>query len=205
MDRPGDFLDGTTWGVVLIGGREVPSDAPRRVEFSGSRVSGRVGVNRFTGEYTIEGDTVVIGTVARTLMAGPPEMMELEDRFHSAFNGSMPVAVGEIMLLGDVELSYVAPNRLRGTVWYRERMALQPRSTVVVELYDLSSGVLATQTIGDALSPPIEFDLEASQPLEQRTYTIRARIEGPEGDLMWAAETRIDPEQQPVEVMLVRV
>jgi uncharacterized lipoprotein YbaY len=84
-------------------------------------------------------------------------------------------------------------------------MALPPRSTVVVELYDLSSGVLATQTIGDALSPPIEFDLEASQPLEQRTYTIRARIEGPEGDLMWAAETRIDPEQQPVEVMLVRV
>lgn len=205
MDQPGDYLDGTRWSVARIAGADVDPDAPRSVEFSGGRVTGQVGVNRFTGDYSIEGDVLVVGALARTLMAGSPERMELEDRFHAAFSGRLPVAVGEIMVLGDIELSYVAPTRLRGSVWYRERMALQPGSSVVVELHDASSTMIASQVIGDAVAPPVEFDLDAARPLDETRYRVHARIEGPDGASMWSGEVGVDPERQPVEVMVHRV
>ena len=204
MDQPGDFLDRTRWRVVRVGESDVDPVAPRAVEFWNGRVSGQVGVNRFTGEYSIEGDTVVIGRLARTLMAGAPEMMELEDRFHAAFAGRLPVAVGETMRLGRIELSYTAPSRVRGSVWYRERMALPPGSSVVVELLGPSTEVVAVQIIDDAVGSPIEFELDAGAPLENPPYQIRARVEAPDGHVMWEAATHIDLERQPVELMLVR-
>jgi heat shock protein HslJ len=48
-------------------------------------VAGCVGVNRFTGSFTVDGDVLQVGPVASTRMAGPPEMMTLENRFNSAF------------------------------------------------------------------------------------------------------------------------
>lgn len=211
MDQTGDFLDGTAWNVVRIGADEVEPEAPRTVEFALGRVSGQVGVNRFTGEYSIDGDSVVVGLAARTLMAGPPERMELEDRFHAAFTGRLPVAVGEMMLLGDIELAQTPSSRVRGTIWYRERMALPEGSRVVVELHDVSradvpSDVVAVQTIAGVAGPPFEFDLELPEPFEEkRSYVLRAHIEGPDGRLMWTSDSRIDPRQQPLEVLLVRV
>jgi heat shock protein HslJ len=58
------------WLVVEIGGETVEPQAPRSVRFEGDRVTGRVGVNRFTGSFTIEGDVLEAGPIAATRMAG---------------------------------------------------------------------------------------------------------------------------------------
>lgn len=59
-DRRRDFLDGTEWRVARVVGQEVETAAPNRIQFSEGRVSGQVGMNRFTGSYSIEDGRVVI-------------------------------------------------------------------------------------------------------------------------------------------------
>ena len=77
------------WLVIEIDGELVDPEAPREIRFAGDRVAGRVGVNRFTGSFTIEGDAIDVGPMASTRMAGPPELMALEDRFNSGFQGEL--------------------------------------------------------------------------------------------------------------------
>ena len=62
-------------------------------------MAGRVGVNRFTGSFTVDGDVLQVGPVASTRMAGPPEMMTLENRFNSAFQGDLPIGLDEVELV----------------------------------------------------------------------------------------------------------
>ena len=69
------FLDGD-WLVIEIDAETVDPDAPREVRFEGDRVSGRVGVNPFTGKFTVDGKVLQIGPAASTRMAGPPETGE---------------------------------------------------------------------------------------------------------------------------------
>jgi hypothetical protein len=49
-DPEGDRL------VIEVGGERVDPDAPRTVRFEGVRVAERVGVNRFMGSFTEDGD-----------------------------------------------------------------------------------------------------------------------------------------------------
>ncbi len=95
-----DLLEGD-WLVVEIDGEPIDPEAPREVRFEGDRVAGRVGVNRFTGQFTIEGDIVHIGTVASTRMAGPPELMDLESRFNSHLEGEHQSAINAGVLTLD--------------------------------------------------------------------------------------------------------
>jgi len=44
-------------------------------------VAGQVGVNRFSGSYMLDDAEIEIGMLVSTLMAGPPELMALEQRF----------------------------------------------------------------------------------------------------------------------------
>ena len=48
------------------------------------RVSGSGGINRLMGQYTLTGDELSFGMLATTMMAGPPERMEAEQRFLAA-------------------------------------------------------------------------------------------------------------------------
>ena len=68
------LLDGD-WLVIEIDGETVDPDAPRAVRFEGDRVAGRVGVNRFIGSFTMDGEVLQLGRLAVTRMAGLPEMM----------------------------------------------------------------------------------------------------------------------------------
>lgn len=96
-------LDGD-WLVVEVGGVAVDPAAPRAVGFDQGRMSGRVGVNSFTGSFSIDDQTVVIGPLASTRMAGPPEMMNLEARFNSRVNGEHVVLLeDDQLILGDGE------------------------------------------------------------------------------------------------------
>ncbi|HSK07517.1 MAG TPA: META domain-containing protein [Acidimicrobiia bacterium] len=42
---------------------------------------GSGGVNRFSGSYQLDDAVIEIGMLVSTLMAGPPELMVLEQRF----------------------------------------------------------------------------------------------------------------------------
>jgi heat shock protein HslJ len=76
--------------VVEIDGEPIDPEAPREIRFEGDRVAGRVGVNRFTGSFTLDGDT----------LAGQPELMALEDRFNSHLDGEHDVALkGDVVTL----------------------------------------------------------------------------------------------------------
>ena len=61
-------LEGTAWRAVLVGGRApAPPTAPTLL-FKPGRVEGSDGCNTFGGDGRVEGDRLVLGEVAQTLM-----------------------------------------------------------------------------------------------------------------------------------------
>ena len=188
------------WLVVEIGGEAIDPESPREVHFERDRITGRVGVNRFTGSFTTEGDVLQVGPVASTRMAGPPEMMALENRFNSRFEGKHEITRdGDFLTLGESERAIVlkrAPGvSVRGTVSYRERMMLPPDSVVMVDLVDISIAdiavePIASQVIAGTTGPPFPFSLESAEDIDERhMLAVRGRILSAEGNLLWATDT----------------
>ncbi len=86
-----------------------------------------------------------------------------------------------------------------GTVTYRERIALAPDATVQVQLRDTSyqdaaSILIAEQVIHNPGQVPIEFSVDYNRDdLDPRnTYSISARIMGPDGRLLFINDTAYD-------------
>ncbi|BCW99620.1 MAG: hypothetical protein KatS3mg024_2447 [Armatimonadota bacterium] len=83
-------LTGTHWKALSIGDRparhpgEGQTEVHLELDASGNRVYGSGGVNRFHGSFTVTGDSLKFSPMARTLMAGPPELMKQEDALMSA-------------------------------------------------------------------------------------------------------------------------
>ncbi len=85
---------GSEW--MLEGG------AGQTLVFDGSRAFGFGGVNRLTGEYTLDGDVLELGPIASTRMAGPPEAMQSEsDYFGALARVARAAAVGGTLVLFD--------------------------------------------------------------------------------------------------------
>jgi len=148
---PDHLLEGD-WLVIEIDGETVDPHAPRAVRFEGERVAGRVSVNRFTGSFKTDGDVLRLGPVASTRMMGPPERMALENRFNSAFQGDLPIALDEVeLVVGEraIVLKRAPAVSVRGTVSYRERITLPPDKVVMVDLVDISIADVAVEP-----SPP---------------------------------------------------
>jgi len=92
------------WLVIEIDDEPVDPEAPRSIRFEEGRVSGRVGVNRFTGTYSTDGDVIDIGPVASTRMAGPPDLMSLEHHFNTHLEGEHEITLGgDEMVLGEAD------------------------------------------------------------------------------------------------------
>ena len=64
-------LDGTQWQVTSIAEIPTPSSNNYRLEFRGDRIGGRFGCNSFGGSYRVEGDQLITGDIASTLMGCP--------------------------------------------------------------------------------------------------------------------------------------
>lgn len=78
------------WALVALGG-EPPAGETRISLHLGAdgQFSGHAGVNRYFGPYTISDDdgaagSIAFGEVGSTRMAGPPELMQQEDRYLAA-------------------------------------------------------------------------------------------------------------------------
>lgn len=82
-------LAGTEWQCLTIGGMAVKDPQPPTIAFGADgRASGYAGVNRYGGAWSSAAGTALkLGPMAATRMAGPPERMELEDRFLDALEG----------------------------------------------------------------------------------------------------------------------
>jgi lactoylglutathione lyase len=81
------IADGTEW--VLAGGEG------QTLVFEDGRIAGFGGVNRYAGEYTLEGEELTLGPLAVTRMAGPPEAVESERRYLDALGRVARAAVEE--------------------------------------------------------------------------------------------------------------
>lgn len=87
-------------------------------------------------------------------------------------------------------LSIAAEKAIRGSVVYRERIALPPEASLTIQLLDVSvadapSKVIAEKHISSLKSSPLAFELTFDPALlvEDHTYALQARINA--GDTLW--------------------
>ena len=89
VSAPGDAMDllGNAWLVEDIDGRGVVDNARTTAEFADdAAVSGNTSVNRYTGKATIDGNKLSFGPLAATRRAGPPALIDQEQRFFKAID-----------------------------------------------------------------------------------------------------------------------
>ncbi|MEE4161999.1 MAG: YbaY family lipoprotein [Woeseiaceae bacterium] len=84
-------FDGTRWQLRSLAGERVNPGAGEQMYFlqfdaPTQTVSGFVGCNSFTGQYTVTGSALAFGNLARTMRACPS--MAVEDRFHGVLQAT---------------------------------------------------------------------------------------------------------------------
>ena len=72
------------WTLKTLGGETIEAENPPTMKFSGGKVSIFGGVNRLSGSYALVGESVTMGEIVSTKMAGPPELMALENKLAAA-------------------------------------------------------------------------------------------------------------------------
>ncbi|RYD28215.1 MAG: META domain-containing protein, partial [Verrucomicrobiaceae bacterium] len=76
-----------TWTLVTLNGRKVTVEAPPTLKAGKGRITVFGGVNRMSGSCALVGGSVTMGELVSTRMAGPPELMELENEFAKVLRG----------------------------------------------------------------------------------------------------------------------
>jgi uncharacterized lipoprotein YbaY len=195
------------WAIVAIGGTPITAGTPSLRFDADGRLSGSTGVNRMFAGYRIDGGVLEVGAAGSTLMAGPPEAMEVERRVLDALHVGGPIALtGDELVIGsgDHQLALraepvaspevVDDPVVTGSVFYRERMAMPAGAVLRVSLADVSradapSDVLATLEVVDPGNVPIDFELTYDPALidERHTYAVRATIDV--DDRLWWTST----------------
>ena len=111
-------LEGIPW--VVASGLDVEGweEAAPSATFEGGRVAGSTGCNRFTGPYTLDGESLALGPLAQTMMACLPPRDAVERAYVAALErvARWRADDGELALLdanGD-ELLRFAPVTLSG-------------------------------------------------------------------------------------------
>jgi predicted amidohydrolase YtcJ len=69
------------WTLLTLNGEKIDVVKPPTMMFAHGRLSIFGGINRLSGSYALVGDSVTMGKLASTKMAGPPALMELERNF----------------------------------------------------------------------------------------------------------------------------
>lgn len=92
-----------TWTLTALEGSAVNAAVQPTLLFSRGKLSVFGGVNQINGSYALIDDAVVMGDLASTKKAGPPELMELEGRFIKILAGvnGFTVAGDKLVLMID--------------------------------------------------------------------------------------------------------
>ena len=72
------------WTLVSLNGKEVVAEKPPTMKFEDGKLSIFGGINRLSGSYALVDDSVVMGSLASTKMAGDPALMEREQELAKA-------------------------------------------------------------------------------------------------------------------------
>lgn len=72
---------GKEWALVSLSGKPITVKKPPTMKFERGRVSIFGGVNRMGGSYALVGESVTLGDLVSTRMAGPSDLMEMESTF----------------------------------------------------------------------------------------------------------------------------
>jgi heat shock protein HslJ len=107
-------LAGRSFAIVSVAGVAVmPSTRPDLAFGADGRISGNATVNRLMGQYALEGDVLRFGALATTMMAGPPEHMEQEQRVLAALAHPLRVeaaGAGDVLLVSDGGTTLLRPE-----------------------------------------------------------------------------------------------
>lgn len=90
MVLPPASLADTSWSIVEIGGEAVSGER-YAMQFTTDRMSGQAGCNRFSGGYTLAGETLTAGALAMTRMACPGPAMQHEQRASRILSGPVRI------------------------------------------------------------------------------------------------------------------
>jgi len=124
----GGELEGVQWVLETYASKgatpEVPADVRIDALFERGTVSGSSGINTYTASYELSGAELTIGLAASTLMAGPEDVMAVEQEYLAALQeaASFTASGGSLTIFdkdGNEILAYVeeeAPS-LTGTEW----------------------------------------------------------------------------------------
>jgi predicted amidohydrolase YtcJ/heat shock protein HslJ len=69
---------GKEWRLTTLNGAEIVAEKPPTMKFEHGKLDIFGGINRLTGSYALVHDTVTMGSLASTKMAGDPALMEME-------------------------------------------------------------------------------------------------------------------------------
>lgn len=88
-DAAGEALPGTAWLAEDIQGGGVLDRLRTTLSFLGDgRVAGTGGCNRFNGPVEVKGQSIHFGSLAVTMMACSPAVMQQEERFFAALTAA---------------------------------------------------------------------------------------------------------------------
>ena len=112
MAHIAESLVGRAFRVVEIDGVPTLEEPVADLTFGDDgRVTGCATINRLFGPYALDGDQLTAGPLAGTMMAGPPEAMDQEQRLHRALSASLTVVVvgsgDRVELHGDAGVALV--------------------------------------------------------------------------------------------------
>ncbi len=90
----------TSWSIVAIDGAAVSGDL-YRLQFDAGRLSGQAGCNRFSGPYSVSGETLTPGPIISTRMACPEPRMAHERRALRVLGGPVRISFpdGDMLVL----------------------------------------------------------------------------------------------------------
>jgi putative lipoprotein len=213
MPMDPELLTGRVWEVVDIAGEPVELERLPSIEFNeNGRVAGSTGVNRLMGSYELTGSTLRLSQLATTMMAGQPEAMRTEARLVQALGGGGEVELHIVIINPDTgetvrmrampaepptaeadaaeeEASPVQPRArngdgtLRGSVTFRDPVAIPVGAVVMVRLLDTSRAdapaeVIGQQVIREASEVPVAFEIgyDPASIDESHAYAAAAQI-----------------------------
>jgi heat shock protein HslJ len=122
--KPPASLDGTSWVLASLPGRDLANGSPLTLQFQSGRAAGSDSCNRYTRAYQENGSRVTFtGTPASTLMACPPGLQLQAGWYHEALAAARTGSSvdNRLVLLDEhgAEVARFAPvsQALAGTSW----------------------------------------------------------------------------------------
>ena len=125
----GGRIEGIRWVLKSYDSDGAALNAPAGVEvdvlFEAGNVSGFSGVNTYRGEYKLSGSKLTIGKLASTLMAGPQDLMDLEQAYLSAMErtASFTAEDEELTLFDSDGRLLLEYGKGKGTLAHRRYLA----------------------------------------------------------------------------------